>query len=98
MNSQWSHLLNLICLALVSVLLTACARYYQFEHTTSVGKFEHHRIPDAIYVHKDDDFVIGTDIRLIKNAAYVAGNRALAKFSMDYDLQEIFTLNKKNME
>ena len=95
MNTQRLRLLNVVSLLVLVTLLSACATYYQFEQTATVGKFEHRVIPAAIYVHDHDDFVIGTDIRLFEDEIYVACSRALAKFSTDYNLQEIITLHKR---
>lgn len=95
MIPQRSKLRIVVAFLVLTVLLSSCATYYQFEQYVTVGKFEHRTIPDAIYVHQHDDFVIGTDIRLVGHELHVTGSSALAKFSTDYNLEEIVTLHKR---
>lgn len=90
-----SNLRIVVVFLVLTVLLSSCATYYQFEQYVTVGKFEHRTIPDAIYVHQHDDFVIGTDIRLVGHELHVTGSSALAKFSTDYNLEEVVTLHKR---
>ena len=96
MIPQRSSLRNVVVFLMLLALVSSCVlSYHQFEETVKVGTFEHSTIPDAIYVHQLDDFVIGTDIRLFENEIHVAGSSALAKLSADYQLEEIITLHTR---
>ncbi|MXZ45217.1 MAG: hypothetical protein F4Z01_09670 [Gammaproteobacteria bacterium] len=63
-----------------------------------VGAFQHEPIPGAVYVHADDDFVLGSDliVREHDRQVVIAGRRAIGTFDGDYSLSRITTLNRSS--
>ena len=91
---RYKALLVLLTILISSLVVTSCATW--LEPWFPVGEFRHQPIPSAIYVHPDDDLVLGSDLLVSKQESkvFVAGSRAVGTFTEDYSLQNITWLNR----
>ena len=85
-------LLAVTTLILVGLLVTGC--YTWIGSWFPFGEFQHQLIPRAIYVHADDDFVLGSDILVREDEILVAGSRAVGTFNPDHSLKDLIKLNR----
>ena len=89
-------LLAVLVILTFCLMVTSCS--FWLTTAFSVGEFRHEPIPGAVYVHADDDFVLGSDVLLREqdHQVLIAGRRAIGTFNEDYSLESISTLNRRS--
>ena len=96
MNFRPKLFLALLAVLISCLMVTGCS--FWLITAFPVGAFQHEPIPGAVYVHSDDDFVLGSDVivREQDRQVLIAGRRAVGTFNPDYSLSRISTLNRSS--